>query len=245
MENSSKTEINETESQDKWPIVSLRLSKKYLDEILNLTGETSYGKGVKAAVLEYLRFKIGNLPPLNEGESKGRTQRISLENLAEQRPTQASDNTKIAEALTALAASIQTLKTQPQAPAPQTVTPTPAQEAMFESRKLTEAEFRQYFKSRRATGMRDATEANEDAFWQYLLATDFTRSDGTPVTRRNMGITFQAWARIENKTAREEKAKAEAEAAAKKEADEKAEADRKAYEDWNNRMLNWDGDDDL
>ena len=241
MENSLKTEHSEAESQDKWPIVSLRLSKKNLDDILTLTGETSYGKGVKAAVLEYLRFKIGNSPSPTTVENKRRTQRISLETSAEQQPAQDD----LAKALNALAASIQTLKTQPQAPTPQTVTPTPAQEAMFESRKLTEAEFRQYFKSRRATGMRDATEENEDAFWQYLLATDFTRSDGTPVTRRNMGITFQAWARIENKTAREEKAKAEAEAAAKKEADEKAEADRKAYEDWNNRMLNWDGDDDL
>ena len=110
--------------------------------------------------------------------------------------------------------------------------------------KITEQDFRMYFKRMRAVGQRDATQENEDAFWQYLIAADFCKMDGMPINKLNLASSFIAWVRARNKEAHEAQAKAEAEAAAKKEAEDKAAADRKAYEDWNNQMLKWDGIED-
>ena len=255
MENLDNRQEGEPESQSKWPIVSLRMSRELLDSVMQITGESSYGKAVKAAVLEFLRTK-GAAPALSpRAETVSRPSAPVPATIA---PATEDKDAKIAEALTALAQSIQTLKAQPPAPPPPQptsprqdyrqpqVVPTPEQEALRNSAKLTEQDYRMFFKRMRSVGQRDATAENEDAFWQYLIAADFCKGDGMPITKFTLPTSWIAWLGRRHKEDREFELKAKAEEAEKAAAAERAEADRVAYEKWNDMMLrseentNWD-----
>lgn len=69
-------------------------------------------------------------------------------------------------------------------------------QSLRDSRKVSEAEFRMFFKRLRAVGQRDATPENEAAFWNHLLATDRCREDGTPVDRNGLRVAYAAWLRL-------------------------------------------------
>lgn len=258
-----ETLINQGESEKsavKWPLVSFRISQEDLDEILYLTGETSGGKAAKAAVLEYIKIKreggtveisvppaAVEMPP--EHQTSAPVQ--AMPPPAQPQPAQgeAAYLPKLVETLSVLAQNLQ----QPQrasAPArelrPSEIQLTPEQEALRNSRKITEADFRAYFKRMRIVGQKDATEKNEEAFWQYLIAADFNKMDGTPITKQGLASSFIAWVRMRDKEARELAERKSAEAEAKSAAEKEAAAQKAANEAWNDMMLrseknvNWD-----
>ena len=123
----------------------------------------------------------------------------------------------------------------PQSPAPQSPTYTPEQlAAIKDGRRIAENDFRLYFKRMRTLGQRNATEANEEEFWQYLVAADFRKADGeTPVTKLNLPSTFIAWYQRRNREAQAERE--ERESQAEREAAEKER--RESLEKWNDMML--------
>lgn len=100
-------------------------------------------------------------------------------------------------------------------------------EKMKDSRMVTEADFRLFFKQRRSMGQKDATAENEDKFWQYLLAVDFRRMNGERISKTTLPLVWGNWLRYENRdkhetqriadeTLAEQKRKEEAEEAAER-----------------------------
>lgn len=270
-----ETLVNQCESEKvpvKWPLVSFRISQAVIDELIDLTGEPSGGKAAKAAVLEYIRMKRsenivaetddvavaipdmpmpGELPP--EPQVQTTIEQVpSSQTGAPVQPQQgeAAYLPKLVETLSVIAQNLQQPQTggaaQSRGSRRAEIAITPEQEAMRNSNKITEAYFRDYFKRMRAVGQKDATKENEAAFWQYLIAADFNKADGSPITKYGLPSSFVAWARNRTREARELAERKRAEAEAKAAAKEEEAARKEATEAWNDMMLrseknvNWD-----
>lgn len=207
MDTNSQNQASATKSG----IVAVRLSPEKQEVLCNLTGMPTPGKAILAvvqAVIDSGRFKpaIQPVPPSAATAAHAPTPPPAPPPAPRPEPTPTQAVTLVPpqkpawqpEPLAAAAMPTGCKLTQDQV------------DELRNSHKVSEYDFRLYFKRMREHGGRDASEEIENEFWQYLVAADFNKMDGSPISKSTLPGTFLAWMRNRRKENAEAKAEQDA-----------------------------------